>query len=214
MSVSDLLSEHGSDIQPHRWSAVIARARSGCRESFDLLARSCWGYLIVAAREKLADDLQVKIAPSDLVQQTLLVGYANIAEFPGTEENDLLRWLEKILDYQALAAGRHYRGTLARDINREVPLDRLPVVPQADELTPSGIISREEQSRSLEQGLQNLPEHYRTVIRLRSLERLDFDEIGKRTGRTADAARKLWLTALRTLKDNLSKSDVSPSSEI
>lgn len=214
MSTSDLFPDVHRDASPSGWSSVIARARTGCRESFDILARSCWGYLIVVAREKLADDLQVKVAPSDLVQQTLLVGYANIAEFQGSEEQGLLRWLEKILDNQALAAGRYYRNTQARQIDREVPLHGLALSPDGNVLTPSDILSRDEQALRLEHALRELPEHYRTVIRLRSLEQLPFDEIGTRTGRTPDAARKLWLIALRTLKENLSNGDDSSAPQI
>jgi RNA polymerase sigma-70 factor (ECF subfamily) len=212
MSTSDLIVEATGNPRPSGWSSVIARARAGCRESFDILARNCWGYLIVVAREKLADDLRIKVAPSDLVQQTLLVGYANIAEFQGSEEQGLLRWLEKILDNQALAAGRYYRNTQARQIDREVPFRELALSPDENILTPSEILSRDEQALRLEHALRELPDHYRTVIRLRSLEQLPFDEIGARTGRTPDAARKLWLIALRTLKENLSNGDDSSAS--
>lgn len=191
------------------WSSVISRARGGCRQSFDVLTRGCWGYLIVAARERLPGDLRVKVAPSDLVQQTLLVGFANIGEFEGRSEGDLLRWLEKILDNQALSTGRYYRGTQAREINREISVERLVSPPAAEAATPSEVIVREEERRRLEKELSELPEHYRSIIFSRSLEELSFEEIGRRTGRSADAARKLWVAALRFLKERISEDDES-----
>ena len=209
MSISDLLSDAPSETPRSGWSLVIEQARKGCRESFDLLTRGCWGYLIVAAREKLADDLRVKQAPSDLVQQTLMIAYANLDQFQGTTENELLRWFEKILDNQALAAGRFYRGTLARNINREVSFDHLPNNAGQDSTTPSQIVSEAEFRQQLEARLAELPERYQTVIHLRNREELGFEEIGERMGRSADAARKLWLAALRKLKQLMSCDDDS-----
>ena len=48
--------------------------------------------------------------------------------------------------------------------------------------------------------LSELPENYREVIQLRSYEDLHFEDIGCRLGRSADAARHLWLRATQELK--------------
>jgi RNA polymerase sigma factor (sigma-70 family) len=48
--------------------------------------------------------------------------------------------------------------------------------------------------------LDSLPDDYRQVIALRYWENLDFDEIGQRMGRSAAAARKLWLRAVERLE--------------
>lgn len=185
---------------PRGWPAVIARARTGCRESFDMLTRACWGYLIVAARERLPRDLSVKIAPSDLVQQSLMVGYANFSQFAGETEHDLLRWLEAIINHQALSAGRFYRGTQARNINLEKSLDSQGSKLRTDWQTPSRLLIAQHQRQALLSAIEKLPEHYRTVLQLRSFEELPFETIGIKMGRSADAARKLWIAALRNLQ--------------
>ena len=48
--------------------------------------------------------------------------------------------------------------------------------------------------------LDSLPADYRQVIALRYWEDLEFHEIGKRMGRSAGAARKLWLRAVERLE--------------
>ncbi|MFO1019517.1 MAG: sigma-70 family RNA polymerase sigma factor [Planctomycetales bacterium] len=208
MSTTDLVADSGSSPDPQSgWSAIIERARNGCRESFDVLARSCWGYLVLAARERIPPDLKVKVAPSDLVQQSLMVGYANFSQFRGTTEQDLYNWLEGILHRQALSAGRFYRNTHARSINREIPLLE-PAIP-ADSNTPSELVVAQDQHQALLAAIEKLPPHYRTVLQLRSLEQHSFETIGTMTDRTPDAARKLWVAALRKLQ-KLMSSDYDP----
>ena len=47
--------------------------------------------------------------------------------------------------------------------------------------------------------LARLPEHLRQVVRLREQNKLSFEEIGRRMGRTALAVRHLWLCAVGDL---------------
>ena len=52
----------------------------------------------------------------------------------------------------------------------------------------------------LERAMVQLPEHYREALRLRHQESCTFAEIGRRTGRSAEAARKVWARAVEQLK--------------
>jgi len=209
MGSSDLIPKTRSGAPQNSWSSVIDRARKGCRESFDVLARNCLGYLTVAARERLASDLQGKCAPSDLVQQTLMVGYANFPNFTGNSEADLLRWMRAILDNQALYVGRFYHNTQARQVDLEVPLADLGNQAGANSETPSRLLMAIDQQERLQAALQQLPDHYRTLLKLRNFEQKTFEEIGELTGRSADAARKLWVASLRALKQLMSLDDDS-----
>lgn len=214
MNASNLLIDAGSNSERRGWSAVIDLARNGCRESFDILTRASWDYLIVAARERIPQDLRVKVAPSDLVQQSLMVAYSNFSQFSGTTENDLLRWLETILHHQALSTGRFYRNTHARNINLEVPLDDLAAQCWTHSQTPSRLLMAHHQKQALLTALEKLPDHYRTILKLRGLEELSFEAIGPIMGRSADAARKLWVSALRNLQKLMASENDSPPSGI
>ncbi|MFO1022821.1 MAG: sigma-70 family RNA polymerase sigma factor [Planctomycetales bacterium] len=212
MSASDLVIDASSDSGRRGWSAVIELARQGCRESFDTLTKACWGYLIFAARDRLPRDMRVKIAPSDLVQQSLIVAYSNFSQFTGSSENDLLRWLETIVHNQALAAGRFYRNTQARNINLEVPFEDARVHDCHDSQTPSRLLIDRQQKELLLGAIEKLPDHYRTVLQLRGFDGLTFEAIGTVMGRSEEATRKLWITALRHLQKLISPRDDGPHS--
>jgi RNA polymerase sigma-70 factor (ECF subfamily) len=52
--------------------------------------------------------------------------------------------------------------------------------------------------------LQRLPQHYSEVVLWHNRDRLPFEEIGRRQGTSADAARKRWTRALGWLHKELS----------
>jgi RNA polymerase sigma factor (sigma-70 family) len=55
--------------------------------------------------------------------------------------------------------------------------------------------------------LEQLPDEYRLVVTWRNFDYLPFDEIGRRLGRSAEAARKLWVRAVEHLQQRLDSSD-------
>jgi RNA polymerase sigma-70 factor (ECF subfamily) len=57
------------------------------------------------------------------------------------------------------------------------------------------------------QAVEQLPEHYREVLRLRHQEGQSFENVGARTGRSAEAARKVWARAVELLKERLKSSN-------
>ena len=68
-----------------------------------------------------------------------------------------------------------------------------------------------EQDAALKKALLELSEEYRQVIEWRNYQGLSFEEIGQRTDRSAEAARKLWGRALKNLQDLLGADDASSS---
>jgi DNA-directed RNA polymerase specialized sigma24 family protein len=58
----------------------------------------------------------------------------------------------------------------------------------------------------MERVLGRLPGLYRQMIHWRNWERRSFEEIGRRTGRSAEAARQLWRRALEQLRHFLGPS--------
>jgi RNA polymerase sigma-70 factor (ECF subfamily) len=53
----------------------------------------------------------------------------------------------------------------------------------------------------LADAIAGLPEDYQEVIVLRNLQRLPFDEVARRMGRSRPAAQMLWMRALRRLRE-------------
>lgn len=190
-------SEENKRMSPGNWADLIQRAQSGCRDSFDILSRNCWTYLHIAAREELARELHRKIAPSDLVQQTMLAAYAKFDQFNGRSDKELISWLKTILTRQAASAGRFYRQT--RQSDNEIPIDGHEVSDENDE-TPSKKMMSLEKRQQMMDAMQQLPGHYREVLQLHLFDGMTFEAIGQRIGKSADAVRKTWVSALRAFK--------------
>jgi RNA polymerase sigma-70 factor (ECF subfamily) len=62
---------------------------------------------------------------------------------------------------------------------------------------------RREQEIEVSEALATLPEAYQEVIVLRNLQRLPFDEVAERMGRSRPATQMLWMRALKKLQAQL-----------
>ena len=183
----------------------IEAARGGCRESLGRLLEVCRPYLLLVANQELAPELRGKVSPSDLVQETFLKAQGNMGRFHGHTEDELLAWLRRILLNHLANERRRFGYEVALDSGGQV--DARAAGGAAP--SPSGqAIAREELS-GLERALEKLPEHYRQVVQWRNWERLSFEEIGRRSGRSAEAARKLWARAVEQLAQELESDDES-----
>jgi RNA polymerase sigma-70 factor (ECF subfamily) len=191
-------SENGKALE-----RTIVAARDGQRPALGQVLEYCRNYLLLTANKELEPELQAKITPSDVVQKTYLEACRDFGQFRGNTEAELLGWLRGILIHNLANVRREYRDTDKRQLGREQPLvDGLDPVP--DEcLTPGAALAAQEQRELVVQAMQQLPESYREVLRLRQQENCSFPEIGERMGRTAEGARKLWARAIEQLKDIL-----------
>jgi RNA polymerase sigma-70 factor (ECF subfamily) len=60
---------------------------------------------------------------------------------------------------------------------------------------------------ALDRALQRLPAEYQQVVILRYHEGRSFAEVGAALGKSEDAAKKLWLRAVRRLRSEMKGSD-------
>lgn len=188
---------------------LIRRTQEGeadCRERLFALCRS---YLGFAARAQVESWLKVKVDASDLVQQTMLEAHRDFDRFQGNSERQLLAWLRKILLHNVADFVRHYRGTAKRGARREVPFrasgDTGPLAgapePAARDGTPSQEFVRRDNELRLVAALDRLPPDYQEVILLRNLQRLPFNEVAERMGRSRPAVQMLWKRAIDKLRE-------------
>jgi RNA polymerase sigma-70 factor (ECF subfamily) len=177
-------------------------ARAGDRSALGNLLDSFRSYLALFADRKLGADLKPKCSESDLVQRTFLDAQEAFAHFQGSEPDQLLAWLERILLNNLGDVARQFRKAEKRQIQREVRLAE--GWGEADELldrsTPSKQVAAREEGELLRGALARLPEDYRRVIVLRNLERRRFEAIGDAMGRSVGAVKKLWSRAIVQLK--------------
>lgn len=200
------------------WEELLQRARSGSPAAVGQLLDQCRAYLTVVVQHGLGQHLRAKVAPSDIVQESMLDAYRGFEQFEGTTEKELLGWLRRTLLNNLTDATRHYRGTARRDFNREFAThkdlqgeDPLAVVEAKSALPLEKVIRSEEQQRLLE-AIRRLPPRQRRVVMLRNLEFKPFHEIGMQLQISADAARKLWERAIQRLTEDLKSDDRSSPS--
>jgi RNA polymerase sigma-70 factor (ECF subfamily) len=163
-------------------------------------------YLRLLARTGVDASLQGKADPSDVVQEVLLKAHQGFGQFPGRTEAELAGWLRQILAHTLTDLVRRYQATAARDVGRERSLEEmLGASSAALELlacagpTPSESAERRELGVVLADALAELPEEYREVLVLRSLEERDWGDVARTLGRTEGAVRMLWTRALKQL---------------
>jgi RNA polymerase sigma-70 factor (ECF subfamily) len=185
---------------------LVAAAQSGEVAALHSLLEQCRDYLLLIANEDIDRGLKAKLGASDFVQQTLWAAHQNFHQFRGTSGEEFKGWLRQILRNDLNQARRHFFATARRNVDREHRLDDSQIVQPSiiDAMhTPGTDAMHQEEVRSLETALANLPEDYRQVIRLRNWDELPFAEIGRRMNLSEDAARKLWYRAIVKLQAQL-----------
>jgi RNA polymerase sigma-70 factor, ECF subfamily len=190
---------------------LLRRARDGDGASRELLFEKCRNYVRVVAQAQVEGWMQSKVDASDLVQQTLLDAHRAFGDFRGDSEGEWLVWLRRILQHNAVDFVRRHQGTEKRRASREVPLDRRrpgdsfgPCIDPSDHgETPSQLLVRHEREIAVAEAISQLSEDHQQVIMLRNLQRLPFDEVADRMGRSRPAVQMLWTRALRKLESIL-----------
>lgn len=190
-----------------RYSVLIEAARRGDAECRERLFALCRSYLGFAARARIETWLRRKVDASDLVQETMLEACRDFDRFQGRSEQEWLAWLRRILDNNAADFVRRYRTTAKRAAGREVPfkdnddsLHRGAPEPAADQATPSQEFLRLDTELRVTAALARLSPDYQEVVMLRNLQRLSFNEVAERMGRTRPAVQMLWMRAIRKLQ--------------
>jgi RNA polymerase sigma-70 factor (ECF subfamily) len=188
---------------------LLNRAREGDDAARDQLFEKCRSYVSVVAQAQVGSWLQAKVDASDLVQQTLLEAHRGFRNFNGQTDGEWLAWLKRILNNNAADYVRRYGGTAKRAARRERPLQvgnpddsrGFCRDPQDPGESPSQLVMRREREIEVADALEKLSPDHREVIMLRNLQRLPFDEVARRMGRTRPATQMLWMRAIRKLQD-------------
>jgi RNA polymerase sigma-70 factor (ECF subfamily) len=186
---------------------MIASAHSSQPETVGRLLESYRAYLMLMARVSMRDELRGKLAWSDVVQETMLKAHQAFGQFQGETEGELAAWLRQILARTVADLARRYRRG-RRDVYHEQSLadalddseSRCRKLITADQTSPSAQLQRREASVLLADALELLPADYREVISLRTLEERGWNEVAAELGRSPDAARMLWVRAIKQLR--------------
>lgn len=196
-------------------SQLIPPSREGDPDARQQLLSQIQDYVNLMAARHMDKSLQRKIGPSDIVQQSLTQVVQNFDQFRGQTAAEFRGWLKAIVINEMGKIRRNFHAK-KRDVARERPMidqpstagseNRVRITPADTNPTPASEAIAAEQIEYFYEIMGQLPTDYAEVIRLRSIERLAFKEIGEQMGRSHDSVTKLWYRAIlkfeELLKDN------------
>lgn len=182
--------------------ALLAALRANDASAFEELVRRHGGRMLAAARRLLAseDDAQ------DVLQEAFIAAFRAIGSFEG--KSQLGTWLHRIVVNAALMRLRARRRRPEQSIEALLPrfLDDGHQAEPAVEWRASAedLLQRDEHRDLVRAAIDELPENYRTVLKLRDIEELDTQETADMLGIDANTVKvRLHRArqALRTLLD-------------
>jgi RNA polymerase sigma-70 factor, ECF subfamily len=179
---------------------VARRVAGGDRRAFELLMRRYNRRLYRLARAYLRDDAEAK----DALQDAYLSAYRSIGQFRG--DAALATWFSRLVLNEC--AARKRRSTRRENI---VPLvsfyhhmDEIAVIPDSGQ-GPENLLARTQIRSVLERKVSELPEIFRVVFVLRSVEELSVEEIADMLSIPHETVRSRHFRAKGMLREALAK---------
>lgn len=155
---------------------LVEQSSSGDREAFRGLVEQYQGRILrfVTQLVRSREDAE------DIVQESFVKAYLSLDSFRG--QSSFYTWIYRIafnmaIDFKRKVARRGGDGVELDEIDKAKHLGSVPHV-----ALPSEALTRREQGESISKALAELSEEHKTVIVLREIDGLSYDEIARITG--------------------------------
>jgi RNA polymerase sigma-70 factor (ECF subfamily) len=180
---------------------LVQRVKAGDSQAFADLFAKYRSRLAVLIHYKMGQDLRRLVDVDDVLQETLMKAYRDIARFEYRSPGAFMSWLAPIAEHVimdlARTQGRQKReGELVRFRSDSNPGGPEPV----DSMTPSRIFRENEALAGLIEQLDHLTEDYRNVILLAKVEGLNTAEVAERLGKSREATSLLLHRAIKRFR--------------
>jgi len=180
--------------------ALVRRIVAGDRTAFVLLMRRYNRRLYRLARATLRNDAEAE----DALQEAYLLAYRCIGQFRG--DAALSTWLSRLVHNECL-------GRIRRQARRQniFPMAatasdfEFESMPANDQEPPDKALGRAEMRALLERKLDDLPETFRSVFVLRSVEELSVEETAQCLGIPEATVRSRHFRAKSRLRESLAQ---------
>ena len=180
---------------------LIARAIQNDSAAVRAIMRQCNQRLYRIARSVVRDDSEAE----DIVQEAYGRAFTSLREFRG--ESSISTWLERIVLNEAL--GRRRRRDTVDQVSiqdQQGARSHSLVDMQPD---PERIVAQREIQRLLESAIDLLPQEFRMVLVMRTIEGMSVDETSERLGIRPETVKTRLHRARTLLRARLEK-DVGP----
>lgn len=174
---------------------IVGRVIGGEIPLFEVLMRRHNQRVYRTIRGILKDESEIE----DVMQQTYVCAYAGLRQFAGAAK--FSTWLTRIAINEALA--RRRRGALFDSSQDAVPGSDISMQPASEDGNPEEQVAGRELISMLEQVIDDLPDSFRSVIILRSVEEMSTAEAAEVLGVTEDVVKTRLHRAKECIRDLL-----------
>jgi RNA polymerase sigma factor (sigma-70 family) len=180
--------------------SIARRVADGDRHAFELLMRRYNRRLYRLARAYLGDDAEAK----DSLQDAYLSAYRSIGQFRG--DSTLATWFSRLVLNACAARKRRSkrRENIIPLVSFYNHMDEIAVIPDSGQ-GPETLLARTQIRSVLEQKVSELPEIFRVVFVLRSVEELSVEEIAATLSIPQETVRSRHFRAKGMLREALAK---------
>ncbi len=138
----------------------------------------------------------------DIVQETCLRAFRDVARFSYQSPGSFFRWLSAIADHVIADRIRYCNRECRAGDEVRFRSETNPHGPEpADTKTPSRLLAQQEAVQRLLTRLDALPEDYRQAILLAKIERLSTAEMAERLGKSREAVALLVYRAVKRFRE-------------
>ena len=185
----------------HEDEYAIARSiAAGDHAAFERLMRRHNRRLYRLARATLRDPTEAE----DALQDAYVCAYRSIGKFRG--EASLSTWLSRLLLNECFARLRRSarRQNVIAIVSPNAPIESTSMAANESE-APDTELARAQMRDLLERKLDELPENFRTVFVLRSVEEMSVDETAECLGIPEETVRSRHFRAKTMLRESLAQ---------
>jgi RNA polymerase sigma-70 factor (ECF subfamily) len=182
-------------------AALVAELRAGSEEAFAYLLAVYQNPVFNLAAHIVESDTDA----ADVLQDVFVKVLKGVKHFHG--ESSLKTWIYKIAVHEA---SNHRRGWLRRRLREVFSLDGDAGVAEmvmaesaAQPETPYQALDQAERQRLVHRALASLAQPYRTVVVLREIEGLSYEEIGRVLGISEGTVKSRLMRGRELLKRKL-----------
>jgi RNA polymerase sigma factor (sigma-70 family) len=181
-------------------STIARLVAGGDSSAFELLMRRYNRRLYRLARASLSDEAEAK----DALQDAYLCAYRCMRQFRG--DSALATWLSRIVLNECLARKRRAarRQNVISIVSWESSMERVTDVADSAE-GPDNALARAQMRSVLERKVSELPESFRVVFVMRSVEELSVEETAQCLDIPEETVRSRHFRARGMLRESLAK---------
>ena len=189
----------GSDVLTDE--QVVRRVLAGEAALYELIVRRYNRRLYRTVRSIVRNESEVE----EVMQQAYVQAYEHLGQFAGRASFGA--WVTRIAVYAAFAHVRHAKreqstGADADELSSEEP-ESCAMSTQSPRTNPERAASDQELRAALEESVDSLPEHYRTVFVLRALEEMSVAETAEALGIQEETVKTRFFRARALLQQSL-----------